>query len=297
MILISKVFPFTVFLFLFTSFHHCVPSGCQIDPDEVEDDDEVILIWEFQIQERTLSVTSASSLVRPNIPSLPDKMPAMPLLNLSEVECNCTCVRRGHVLLQNEAQSATRGLQNLSLAENSEEEESQEEDSSLEEVVEEWDEDESDFDVHAPTSAAVEFVPDNNASSKDTMFTETFTLKGSSFHDHFQCALRLCRESLKKKESIPVKLIFEPVNRRDENAITVQAQFDTWQPIGYIPGIKVPKVTEGIRNKEITKIVITNVKYQYIFPISSFKFIATVSISKIGKWRKNKDNYKYNEDI
>ena len=66
-----------------------------------------------------------------------------------------------------------------------------------------------------------------------------------------------------------MKLIFEPVNRRDENAITVQAQFDTWQPIGYIPGSKVPKVTEAIRNKEITKIVITNVKYQYIFPIAS----------------------------
>ena len=83
-------------------------------------------------------------------------MPAMPLLNLSEVECNCTCVRRGQVLLQNEAQSATRGLQNLSLTENSEqEEESQEKDSSLEEVVDEWDEDESDFHVHVPTSAAV----------------------------------------------------------------------------------------------------------------------------------------------
>lgn len=92
----------------------------------------MILIWEFQIQETTLSVTSASSLVRPNILSLPDKMPAMPLLNLSEVECNCTCVRRGQVLLQNEAQSAARGLQNLSLAENSEQEELQEKDSSLE---------------------------------------------------------------------------------------------------------------------------------------------------------------------
>ena len=103
MILICKVFPFTVFLFLCTSFHHCVPFGCQIHPDEVEDDDEVILIWEVQSQETTLSVTSASSLVRPNIPSLPDKMPAMPLLNLSEVEWNCTCVRRGQVLLQNDA--------------------------------------------------------------------------------------------------------------------------------------------------------------------------------------------------
>ena len=43
---------------------------------------------------------------------------------------------------------------------------------------------------------------------------------------------------MKKKESIRVKVIFEPVNRRDENVITAQAKFDTCQPIGYIPGIK-----------------------------------------------------------
>ena len=126
-------------------------------------------------------------------------------------------------------------------------------------MVEEWDEDKSDFDVHVPISADVEFVPDSNyASLKDTMSTETFSLKGSSFHDHFQCALRLCRESLKRKESIPLKLIFEPVNRRDKNAIIVQAGCDTWQPIGYIPGIKVPKVTKAICNKEITKTVMSS---------------------------------------
>ena len=117
----------------------------------------------MQIQETTLSATSASSLVRPNIPSLPDKIPAMPLLNLSEVNCNCMSVCREQVILQNGTQSTTRGLQNLSLAKNCEQEDSEEEDSFLVEVVEEWDEDESDFDVHGPTSAAVEFVPDNNA--------------------------------------------------------------------------------------------------------------------------------------
>lgn len=249
-----------------------------------------------------MSITSSSSRVRPNVPSLPDKMPSMPLLNLTASDCNCSNVHGRHrqVLLKNEeAQGATRGLQNLTLSEKKQDEQPlEEEDSITEEVEEEWDEDETDFDVHVPTSKSVEYVPDNYVPSvKDVLFTETYTLKGSSFHEHFQSALKLCKEALKKKETVPVKLIFEPVNRRDENAIIVQAGFDMWQPIGYVPGIKVPKVTEAIRNKEITKIVITNVKYQYIFPIASFKYTATLSISKKGKWRKNKDSYKYNEDI
>ena len=54
---------------------------------------------------------------------------------------------------------------------------------------------------------------------------------------------------------------------------------------------------QAILNKEITKIVVTNVKYQYNFPIGSFKYFATLSITKKGKWPKNKDSYRYNEDI
>lgn len=131
----------------------------------------------------------------------------------------------------------------------------------------------------------------------DILFTETFTLKGSSFHEHFQDGLKRSREVLNKKEDLPVKLTFEPVNRRDENAILVQARIEPWKPIGYIPGIKVPKVTQAILKKEITKNVVSNVKYQYVFPIGSFKYFATLSITKKGKWPKNKDSYRYNEDI
>ncbi|KAJ7388995.1 hypothetical protein OS493_034384 [Desmophyllum pertusum] len=69
-----------------------------IHPDEVEDNDEVILIWDFQILETNLSITSASSLVRPKVPSLSDKMPLMPLLNLTASDCNCTNVHRGHCM-------------------------------------------------------------------------------------------------------------------------------------------------------------------------------------------------------
>ena len=100
-------------------------------------------------------------------------------------------------------------------------------------------------------SDLVEFVPPKTrVSSKETqLFTETFTLKGSSFHEHFQ----------RKKEQIPVRFVLEPINRSDENDVIVQVMFhDTWKCIGYISGIKVPKVTEAISKEEITKITVSN---------------------------------------
>ncbi|KAJ7388994.1 hypothetical protein OS493_034383 [Desmophyllum pertusum] len=107
-------------------------NGLWIHHDEVEDNDEVILIWDFQILETNLSITSASSLVRPKVPK---------------------------------EQGATRGLQNLTLSEKRQDEESQEEEF-IEEVEEEWDEDGSDFDVPWLVMTNEKFIFANNFDSK-----------------------------------------------------------------------------------------------------------------------------------
>jgi len=229
----------------------------------------------------------------------------MPLLDLTVVDCNCCDFpRRGKVLLENVTLGATSGIQKLSLSENNRSED--DEVNKEENLSEEEEEEEFDFDsnVPYPSDGAREFIPDVSgplgkaAGNACTLFTETFTLKGSSFHEHFQLGLKKCKEALINKITVAVKLVYEPINRRDENTILVHTKCDdTWNPISYIPGIKVPKVTEAVEDKEIAKIVLTNVKYQFIFPISSFKYFATISITKKGKWRKNRDSYKYNEDI
>ena len=104
-------------------------------------------------------------------------------------------------------------------------------------------------------------------------------------------------EALKAKESIPVKFIFESINRRDENAIVIKVKFGSWEPIGYIPEKKNPKITEAISEETITKVVVRNIKYQYIFAISSCKYFASISVSKKGKWKKGGDSYQYVECI
>jgi hypothetical protein len=59
---------------------------------------------------------------------------------------------------------------------------------------------------------------------------------GTSFHNHFQSALRhfkFCQ--LSELEPPALSLHFEPVNKQIENAIVVIAEIDgTTDPIGYI---------------------------------------------------------------
>ena len=135
-------------------------------------------------------------------------------------------------------------------------------------------------------------------STEIQLFSETFKLKGSSYHEHFQSALTEVKQKLIKEEIVPVQLHFEPVNRRDENAIVVHACLaNRWKPIGYVPGMKVAKVTHAVNNQEITKMTIDSVKYQYIWALSMMKYFASVTIMKKGRWMKNKYGYKYSEEI
>ena len=60
------------------------PLFVQIHPEEVEEGltkQEILIIWNVLLN-KSLSVTSACSPVRPKMASLPDKMPSMPLLDL-----------------------------------------------------------------------------------------------------------------------------------------------------------------------------------------------------------------------
>jgi hypothetical protein len=265
----------------------------------VEDDEEVMLICDFNVN-KIASLTASQCSVKPKMPTCADKLAIMPLIDLNLVSFNCVNAKtKGKVIWEScGAARAASDLQKLSIAAANEECEDsdhseQEEDDNPDEFM--------DFPHVDDTavSEGQEFTTcDSKCNPEETLFTETFGLKGSSFHEHFQRTLKLCKEQLLNKKTLAIKLRFEPINRRDENAILVLAcPGNAWEPIGYIPGIKVPKVTLAVRNNEITKMTVISVRYQYIFALSTFKYLATVTISKKGKWIKNRDLYKYNEDI
>ena len=221
----------------------------QIHPDEVEDDSEVIIIWDFDVDEINLSLTTSQSVVKPQTSESVERLPIMPLLDLSKVVCNCGNVSRHRkVLLEScGAVSAASDLRKLTISEVPvETDEDAVDDENSEEAEEDDDEEFGDLpQVSDHEQEAVEFTSGDKTDciSTETLFTESFKLKGSSFHKHFQRCLRSCKEKLKKKISVPLKLRFEPTNRRDENAILVLAYpVNSWEPMGYIPGMKLAKL-------------------------------------------------------
>ena len=224
---------------------------------QVEDDSEVIIIWDFDVDEINLSLTASQSVVKPQTSESVERLPIMPLLDLSKVVCNCRNVSRHRkVLLEScAAVSAASDLRKLTISEvpvetdedaDEDADEYAVDDENSEEAEEDDDEEFGDLpQVSDREQEAVEFTLGDKTDcvSTETLFTESFKLKGSSFHEHFQRCLRSCKEKLKNKISVPLKLRFEPTNRRDENAILVLAYpVNSWEPMGYIPGMKLAKL-------------------------------------------------------
>ena len=259
-----------------------------------------MLIWDFKVDKLNLSLTAANCLVKAEIPSSVNTIVSMPYLDPNRVDCNCAkSSKRGKVLRATTTDTSATGaaseLERLSLSDKNEEDSSEEEEEEDQNVEGDF----SDvYDRDGDSEDAKLFAPDTVCDVGEELFTESFTLKGCSYHEHFQTALKICKKKMVKKEPVPTQLSFEPVNRRDENAILVHVCHDgSWKPVGYIPGVKVVKVTKAIENQEITSMEINSIKYQYVFPLSSFKYFASVKITKKGKWMKNRDTYQYNEDI
>lgn len=280
----------------------------QIHPDEVEDDEEIMLVWDFDVDDVFLSLTASQCSVQAKIPSKPTSIASMPYLDHKTVNCNCNSKSvQGKVWLSSSltlaAKRATSSMQRMSLSDiNEQEEENISEEESEEEELQDADEEVLGFVTNRLINSrgAGELIAAENTAChvSEPLFTESFTLKGSSYHEHFQETLKNCKDKKIKKESLPVRLSFEPVNVRDENAIVVHAcPGNSWQPVGYIPGVKVVKVTQAMNRKEITNMEISSIRYQYVFALNSFKYFAIVTISKKGKWMKNRDSYQYNEAI
>lgn len=206
-------------------------TDLQIHPDEVEDDGKVILIWDFN--KINLSFFASQCSVKAKIPSSDNKIYSMPYLDLNRVNCNCAkSSKQGKVLLSCAATSATTAASRLQrlllfdLSHINEEDGLEEEGEEAEELELQYVDEEFDLVSNRvnDSETAELLAPENTVCDcGETLFTETFTLKGSSFHEHFQNALKICKQKMINKEPVPVKLSFEPVNRREENAILVRA--------------------------------------------------------------------------
>lgn len=125
-----------------------------------------------------------------------NSIPEMPWLDVELVRCNCSSFPEvGNIGVK----SSSNGNNSQAVSDSSESES---------------DNDVSHEDVNSPTSH-----DSDNPDETPALFTEYFKLKGSTYHAHFQDALRRCKRLSMEKRDISIQLLIEPSNARDENAI------------------------------------------------------------------------------
>ena len=130
------------------------------------------------------------------------------------------------------------------------------------------------------------------------LFTEVYKLKGSSYHEDFQQALRICKFKLINNNFPHLRCHLEPTNAQDVNAVVVQVLLDDkWCPIGYVPAKKVQKVNIAIMKGELRDTALVNVVYQYIHDLERHKYFPIVKLTKNRRWPHDNSDYVYNDPI
>ena len=138
-------------------------------------------------------------------------------------------------------------------------------------------------------------VDDSNEENM-VLHAERFKLRGSTFHDVFQLALRKCQQKRANKEKISCKLQVQPANIKDENAIVAQAYLDdTWQSLGYIPKEKIPKLTRAMLAKEVQEVKLENIFRIFVADCHQHKYVGHIVIIKKRRWEPDDKNYQYND--
>ena len=126
---------------------------------------------------------------------------------------------------------------------------------------------------------------------------EVFKLKGCSFHPAMRKALRAAQRKIaaKVEEEVQVKIFDQPVNLKDDNALIAKVLLSyVYETIGYIPGRKVQKFREALKNNEITSILLKQVHREYILVVNNFMLFGYVHAIKKGRWLPDNKSYKYN---
>ena len=205
-----------------------------------------------------------------------NSIPEMPWLDVEVSHCNCSCYPvKGKIGVKSQSSSSQVGSDLSDLCE-SDSGDSSQEDTSLEVTQPQ----------HNSGPPAVE----------SAMYTEYFKLKGSTFHAHFQDALKRCKRLTLDKNEITMQLVIEPANIRDENAIVVQVELDnTWQPVGYIPAIKVKKAMDAWTKNEVRDIKFKCIEWKYIYGLGQFRYVASIMVTKVNRWLATDKGYKYND--
>ena len=130
------------------------------------------------------------------------------------------------------------------------------------------------------------------------LFSEHFALKGSSYHEDCQKALRECKNKEINNEEIQIRVTSEPTNPRDKNAMIVESFIaNKWQRVGYIPRQKIKKLKTAMLGNEIQSVQFKFISHKYIPDLNDWLYCPVILITKYNNWLPTNPNYKYNDPI
>lgn len=228
-----------------------------------------------------------------------DPLPTIPWLDVLVCSCNCSSFPRIGNIVVNANNGNTENPYELELSDDCESEEDIPGD--IEVSIQESDSDEQDDnDNNYAGAAANDDNDDGNQCVEDITekFTEYFALKGSSYHEDCQKALKRCKQLQLSKQDIEMRVNPEPTNIRDKNAILVEAHLDgEWSRVGYIQKEKIRKVTAAIKNNEIDNVRFKSIGFMFIPDLNDWLYQPRILITKSHRWLPTDANYKYNDNL
>ncbi len=244
-----------------------------------------MLIFKFDVLVNNSIAATYETNIQPTVmPNIEDNdIPSMPFLKLHSCICNCSASYPKQVPLE-AGDKEHDGIGNDTTQAQTSQDEQNAQNRQLDDIVLNTSDDDEEADgVGSNTEAEV-------------CYSETFQLKGSTFHKEFQRTLHDCKEILlNKSSSVELTFVKEPVNISDENAIVVQAKVGQhFSSIGYVPGKKIAKIEAAIESKKIVGIILSRVQYTFIWGAGEHKYVPFITVTKKGKWPADDKRYKYN---
>ena len=228
--------------------------------NQVDHTREYALVTEFSVIESLIS----PAIMKPEDPDDGETpVPNLSWLNIAHCKCNCSNYpERGPVLVNRD----NSNIYNTAMV--------------------------------ACSGNASDPTVDDSSEEDVVLHAERFKLRGSTFHNGFQLALKKCQQKWANKEEIACKLQVQPVNIKDENAIVAQAYLDErWQSLGYIPKEKIPKVTKAMMAEEVQEVKLEHVFRVFVGDCKQHKYIGHIVVIKRRRWDPDEKNYQYNDYI
>ena len=137
------------------------------------------------------------------------------------------------------------------------------------------------------STASLSSRSSDNESVQNPVCLHTITFKciGSVKNLAYQNALAQVSKYLSKGETVPVKLLPEPLNPVDTQAVAFVCELNgEWKPIGYVVREALDDVNEGLKKQLIVETKFNWVKYITSWKRSGPGWYAGIDITVKGRW-------------